>query len=261
MSRKKKEGNVRGGESEHPLMSIYTPEDFHDYRVNREGFVIYVGGEHSQADDTHVLDEPGVEYRMADRFEGNLDMLSGIDPNRPILVKISSCGGYWEPGMQMFGAILTCPNPITVLDTKWARSMTSIIPLAADKFVMREPAQYMYHRGTFAFSGLDQEAETANEERVRANEIMYRIYTTRLLEQGKFSNWSEKRVRAMLEQKSREKIDTWLTATEAKKWGFVDEIYDGNPNTLRATVKNETRRAAMMETLKKPVRVNVKVSR
>src|SRR3989338_10365767 len=74
------------------------PEEFHSYRVSRGTFTIYVGGEPHQEKAANELDlgEQGVEYRMADRFEMNLDMLSGIDENRPILVKVATCGGFWE---------------------------------------------------------------------------------------------------------------------------------------------------------------------
>jgi ATP-dependent protease ClpP protease subunit len=97
--------------------------------------------------------ESGVEHNMADRFEMNLNFLSSIDDTRPILVVMSSCGGDWDAGMQMFGSLLMCPNPVTILGTKWCRSMTSLIPLAADKFVMRPPTKYMIHRGTYGFEG------------------------------------------------------------------------------------------------------------
>jgi ATP-dependent protease ClpP protease subunit len=232
------------------------PEEFHEYRVSRKGFTIYIGGE--SAISTPDGAEPGVEHRMADRLEMNLDMLSSINPNKPILVKISSCGGNWEEGMQMFGAILACPNPITVLSVKWARSMTSIIPLAADKFVIRPPAQYMFHRGTFGFNGLDQEAETENAERVKSNEIMYRLYTARLSIQGKFRKLPEKKIRSMLNEITRQKINVWLSASEAKDWGFVDEVYDNNPKTLRTTVRNEARRASMLAVLNSEIKVEVR---
>ena len=240
------------------LIDNSIPEEFHEYRVSRRTFTVYVSGEPSLSS----LDgsEPGVEHRMADRFEMNLDMLSGINPNKPILVKIASCGGSWEEGMQMFGAILACPNPVTVLSVKWARSMTSIIPLAADRFVMRLPAQYMFHRGTFEFGGLDQEAETENEERVKANEIMYRLYTARLSMQGKFRKLPEKKIRTKLNEVTRQKIDVWLSASEAKEWGFVDELYDNNPKTLRATVRNEARRASMLKVLSSEIKVTVKAT-
>lgn len=242
------------------LMGAFIPEDVHLYRINRPTFTIYVGGDVNSLLALEELPEPGVEYNMADRFELNLGILSGINPRRPILVQMASCGGNWEEGMQMFGAILTCPNPVTVLATKWARSMTSIIPLAADRFVLRPPAKYMYHQGTYGFSGLEQEADTDDLERRKIMETMLHIYMARLHEQGMFIGRSEEKIRAVLEQGIREKIDVWFTADEAKRWGFVDDVFLGDFNTLRAKKRNEARRACMLEVLRRPIQVHIEVS-
>lgn len=230
--------------------------NWHDYRVDQRTFIVYVGGDPS----ANGPNEPGVEYRMADRFDLNLEYLSSIDSERPILIHMSSCGGDCDEGMQMFGAILACPNPVTVLAIKTARSMTSIIPLAADRFVIRPPAQYMFHHGTYDFTGLDQEAEAADVERRKSNELMYRIYITRLKEQGRFKELSEESIRQTLRHEVQRNIDVWLSAYDAKRWGFVDSVYEGNYNTLRASGVNRARRENLLSVLRQPIHVEVKVS-
>jgi len=242
------------------LMGDFVTEDVHDYRIDRHSFTVYVGGDpHVWDTDPTPLGEPGVEHHMADRFEMNLGILSAIDPNRPILVNMSSCGGHWEEGMKMFGAILTCPNPVTVLGTKWCRSMTSIIPLAADRFVIRPPAQYMIHRGTYGFYGLDQEADTDDVQRRKTHEVMMRLYEARLREQGKFVN-NPVYLRKELEDRIRNEIDVWLSADEAVQWGFADEVFDGDYAKLRATKCHLTRRANLLQVLRRPVKVELKIT-
>lgn len=242
------------------LTGDFIPEDVHSYRINRPDFSLYLGGDPSAAGGMEDLDEPGVEYNMADRFEINLGILSGISHTRPILVRMSSCGGNWDEGMQIFAAIATCPNPVTVLATKWARSMTSIIPLAADRFLIRPPAQYMIHRGSCAFSGLDQEADTDDIERRKATEVMMRLYIARLREQGAYSQWSERRIRTMLEESFEQRIDVWYSADEAVRCGFADGLYLGDQKNFRVTRKNTERRRIMMDVLRRPVKVDIKVS-
>lgn len=246
-------------QSRRALRGDFVPEDVHVHRIDRHTFTIYVSGDPHLAD-TEDGAEPGVEFNMADRLERNLGILAGLDPKRPILINMASCGGDWDAGMQMFSAILTCPNPTTVLATKWARSMTSLIPLAADRFVMRPPSQYMFHYGTYGFEGLSQEAETDDVERRRSNERMKRIYITRLKEQGSFKTQDEKAIRQMIEDRIRQHIDVWLSADEARRWGFVDQVFEGNHATLRATKRNEERRARMLAALRSPIRVNISVS-
>lgn len=259
MNRKK----VAAAQEEDPknrklLTGDFIPEDAHAYRLIRPSFTVYVGGDPSSTPEEEG--EPGVDHHMADRFEINMSILSGISPTRPILVKMASGGGNWEEGMQIFSAILHSPNPVTVLATKWARSMTSIIPLAADRFVIQAPAQYMIHKGTYSFSGLEQEIDTADIERRKAMEMMTRIYIARLREQGMHSGLSDRRIRSMLQENYNEKIDVWFSADEAVARGFADAVYDGNPRTLRAAKKNVARRAMFMEVLRRPITVDTRVS-
>jgi len=227
-------------------------DDLHHYRVNRHTFTVYVGGDpniQAYADDDSNL-EPGVEYHMADRFDINLNLLTDIDSSRPILVKVASCGGNWTEGMQMFGAIATCPNPVTVMATKWARSMTSIIPLAADRFVMRPPARYMFHHGTTGYEGLaGEEFSTFVEEQQLSRKCMIDIYVARLRSQGAFKQDSPEKIREMLNDKMRRKSDVWLDAVEAVRWGFADGIFTGDLKTLRATKVNTARRRKMLEVI------------
>lgn len=233
-------------------------EDIHSYRLDRNTFTVYLSGD-PDADDDGESDEPGVEYNMADRFERNLATLTGINPKEPILVTMSSCGGSWEAGMQMFSAILACPNPVTVVAVKWARSMTSLIPLAADKFVMRPPAKYMFHYGTDSFSGIQQEVETYDVERRKANECMKRIYTARLLEQGNFRHLSGADIRRKIETSMQQYIDVWLTADDARRWGFVDEVQGVGP-VRRAARVDVVRRQRMLDVLRAPITVRVRVT-
>jgi ATP-dependent protease ClpP protease subunit len=237
------------------LTAGYPLEDLHTYRVDQHAFTIYVGGDpHDEGDSEETRGvEPGVTHHMADRFEINLGFLSRLNPRRPILIQMASCGGNWEEGMQMFSAILHCQNPITVLATKWARSMTSLIPLAADRFVIRAPATYMFHHGTTDFSGLaGEEVDTFKEEVDKAKHMMLAVYIARLREQGKFKKYSTKRIHEMLQDKMRRKIDVWLSADDAVKWGFADAVFDGNAAALRTREVNLGRRERMMAVLRAP---------
>lgn len=252
MPRKKAYASL--GSANKSLLGDFVLEDVHLYRINRHSFTVYVGGDPLHAaDEDHS--EPGVEYLMADRFEMNLSILSGIDPHRPILVHLASCGGDWEAGMQMFGAILTCPNPVTVLATRWARSMTSIIPLAADRFAMRPPARYMIHDGSASIFGTTKEVLTDSDELRKSSEVMMRLYVARLKERGQYKLKTDEDIFNILRGHMDRKSDVWLSADEAKRWGFVDHIFDGNLNTLLATSPNQSRRKRMLSVLRKPVHV------
>jgi ATP-dependent protease ClpP protease subunit len=230
------------------LMGDYALDNWHQHRVDRENFIIYVGSDPRQ--EQNAADEAGVEHHMADRLELNLNILHHLDPKRPVLVQLGTCGGDWDAGMQMFGALLTASNPITVLGVRHNRSMSSIIPLAADKFVMRPPTPFMYHYGHDAYEGLAGEPMwTWFEEAKKYDDLMLRIYVARLKEQGKFRHWHPAKIRHMLEDNLRRRVDHFLSTDEAVEWGFADGVALGPVE--RAIKKNTPRRSAMMAALRK----------
>lgn len=252
MAANRKHPHLHDAKTRRALLEPNLIEDVHDYRVNRHTFSIYVGGDPSIYGncDNEIHAEPGVEHHMADRFDINLNLLSDIDPNRPILVTLASCGGNWYEGMQMFGAILTCPNPVTVVATKWARSMSSIIPLAADRFLLRPPARYMFHHGTNGYSGQSgEEFTTFVEEHEVSKRTMLDIYVNRLKSQGAFKHKPAEDIYEMLSDKMRRKVDVWLSAKDAVWWGFADGIYTGDVSNLRATKVNDSRRKTMLSAI------------
>ena len=220
----------------------------HLYRADRHTFTIYIGGDPLRPGPDEFT-EPGVEYNMADRLEINLGILSGINSKKPILIKMASCGGNWEEGMQMFGAFRLPESRHRPRDEVGA-SMTSLIPLAADRFVIRPPAQYMYHWGTFATYGLSQEAATADIERRKTNETMLRIYVARLKEQGKFTKWSERKSEPCSKTAYGGKSTYGFPPTKRSNGVLPTVCSMGNEKTLRTLEKNMARRELMLTVLR-----------
>ncbi len=105
--------------------------DMHDRGIDTRNFVIYLQGIEDPPND--VSEEPGVEYRMANRFIKNLDILTGISAERPITISMKTGGGDWVEGMAIFDAVLATPNPVSIVSYTHARSMSSMILQAATK--------------------------------------------------------------------------------------------------------------------------------
>jgi len=215
-----------------------------DCRIDADAFTIYVGSDEREDHIAEVGVEHGVTFAMADRFEQNMCFLAKLDPTKPITIYLGSEGGNWEDGMQMFGALLNSPNPTTIIGLKHCRSMTSIIPLAADKFVMRPPTEYMIHYGYWGFEGTAKgEAESAYASLQRSNKMMERIYTARLRSQGRFANSSEEEIAKFLRDNFDSKVDAYFSTTEAAALGFSDGIVRGPVE--KATEINRARRDSM----------------
>lgn len=201
-------------------------EEIFDYGLDTEHFTIYLQGVDDQTfDSVEDVEEPGVEYRMANRFIRGLDVLSGMDSSQPITVSMKTCGGSWQEGMAIYDAILATTNPITVVSYTWARSMSSIIMQAANKRVLMPHSTFMIHMGTMATSGTWKQAYTDMAFSERTIDEMLNVYIDRMKMGGKARSWSRKRIKEWLMNEMDKSEEVNFTATEAVKWGFADEIF------------------------------------
>ena len=202
-------------------------EEIFDYGLDTEHFTIYLQGvEDNTYSDPEDVMEPGVEFRMANRFIRGLDVLEGMDGDRPITVSMKTCGGMWEEGMAIYDALMATSNPITIVNYTWARSMSSIIFQAANKRVMMPHSTFLYHQGTYATSGTVKQVKTDigfNMERTKQE--MLDIYIDAMKRNGKASKWGRDRIQGHLTAQMDLKEDVNLTAEEAIEWGFADEIF------------------------------------
>lgn len=53
-----------------------------------------------------------------------------------------------------------------------------------------------------------------------------REYVDVLKRKGKFADWSQSRIKKMLQNCMDRKEDVYLTAQEAVEWGFADEVFE-----------------------------------
>lgn len=209
--------------------------EMQQFNVDREHFEIYLFGESKEyyADD-HDFSEPGIEYQMSGRIIKNLNMLSHIDPVKPILIHMKTCGGDWQEGMAIYNAVRYCPNPTTILSYTHARSMSSLVLQAARKRILVADSYFLFHEGTIGLYGTAKFAHTLVEwDRDIVRPRMLDIYVEALKQKGKFSRRSPEWIRDMLQSEMDKKQDVLLTPQQAVDWGFADEVFDGDWDRLR----------------------------
>lgn len=217
--------------------------NIHAYNIDPVSNHIYLFGEES-----HVVGsmsecspeppcEPGVEFVMANRFIRNLNILMRSNPDKPIIVHMKTNGGDWTEGMAIYNAIKACPNPITIINYTHARSMSSLIFLAANKRVMMPDSYFMFHTGTMFEGGTSKQVYSSVEFNKKLDERMLDIYTEVLKKSGKFRNKSKKSIKELLIQQMDKKEDVYLSTKETVEWGFADEIFgeDGTYNWKKLT--------------------------
>jgi ATP-dependent protease ClpP protease subunit len=197
----------------------------HNHNLDLQRNEIYLfGREEFSYGAGEMIPEPGVEFTMANQFIKSIRILQLHSPT-PILVHMKTCGGMWEEGMAIYDAIASCPNEVIVLNYTHARSMSSLIPLAASKFVMMPHSTYMIHEGTFGFEGTQKQLRTEYIEAEKSMEEMLNIYVVRLKSQGKFKSKSAKWIREMLSGMMNDREEVYLTAKEAVEYGFADYVF------------------------------------
>lgn len=197
----------------------------HEYGIDIDYHMIYLQGVEDEP--TEEFDEPGVEYRMANRFIKNLDILAGIDADKPIVVSMKTNGGYVTEGLAMYDAILATPNPVIIVNYTHARSMSSMILQAANKRVMMPHSFFMYHMGTEGGYGTTKQARSEMYWNKRGDRAMLDIYVEAIKRtpHSTMYHWSEEEIEKFLIGQMDKYEDVYLDAVETIDAGFADEIF------------------------------------
>lgn len=148
-------------------------------------------------------------------------MLTGAD-NDEIEVQISSLGGSVDHAMAIHDRFAQHGN-VTAILTGMVASAATMIPLGARKTKMSQNSMYLIHKamiGIDIFENMNedgieeliQQLEKDKNEVAKSTLVIARMYATK----------SGKPVKEILNLMKQE---TWLTAEQAKEWGFIDEIF------------------------------------
>lgn len=206
----------------------------HEYDVDLQSNHIYLFGSESYQTGTgsDAGMEPGVDYVMANRFIRNLNLCMRVNPNKPILIHMKTCGGDYTEGMAIYDAIKSCPFPVTILSYTHARSMSSLIFQAANKRVMMPNSYFMFHEGTLAYEGNYRTVMNTVEFDKLGRETMIDIYVENMKKEGKFKRRSARWIRAWIVDQMNKRDDVFLKPNETVQLGLADDIFAYNWATL-----------------------------
>lgn len=198
----------------------------HEFDVDLESNHIYLMGVDRGYEVTQDGSEPGIDYVIAKRFIKNLNMCMRINPDKPIVVHMKTCGGDWNEGMAIYDTIRSCPSKVIILNYTHARSMSSLILQAADKRMMMPHSYFMFHDGTYGIEGTYKGVMSNMEFDKRSEVEMLNIYADRMNQQGTFKGKNLSTIKEWLRSQMDKKEDVFLTAEETVEMGFADEIFD-----------------------------------
>lgn len=202
-----------------------TVMNIHTYDLDLENNHIYLMGV-DRGYDISGIDEPGVEYLLANRFIKNINLCMRANPDMPILIHMKTCGGFWHEGMAIYDAVKACPSEVIILNYTHARSMSSIIFQAADKRVMMPNSVFMFHDGEYAIEGTIKQVRSNVEFDKRNDIIMLDTYAERMNQKGSMTGNGVDSIKTWLKKQMDKKEDVFLTAEETVELGLADCIFD-----------------------------------
>ena len=130
-----------------------------------------------------------------------------------ITVKINSYGGNISEAHAIFNLLRDYKGKVTIEIIGMCASAATIIAMAGDIIKMKSNALFMIHETSIFLSDIVQTSDLSKivESLSKMNETLIDVYSAR-------SKISKEEIRSMLKQ------ETWMTAEEARKKGFIDEI-------------------------------------
>jgi len=194
-----------------------TAELFLDRGISLPSRALYIGsmealgGEHSEDN----ADEPGVDFRLADKVIKGLHVLNSMGQD-PITIILNNIGGDEYHGLGIYDAIKSSKSPTKLIVYGSAMSMGSVILQAATKRYLAPNATVMIHMGSVNTHIDQRDVEAFSKEQKRMNEVINNIYLERLREKTKY--YSTNQLKELLE------TDRYLSATEAVNLGLADEV-------------------------------------
>jgi len=194
----------------------YEIEAVHEFGLDDKNRTIYISP--SEVDGE-------VDEVMAGTFVRNMHLLEKISDD-PIEIHLTTCGGSWDYGKAMYDVIRNSPCWVTTISHGWARSMSSIIPQAADERLIMRHCSFMAHRGGDGYEGNAVAFQSHAEQSQKEDEVMMKMYVDRCVDGYYFKQqkMGKAKIKAFLQEKFDRKVDWWLTAQEAVRYGFMDKV-------------------------------------
>lgn len=146
-----------------------------------------------------------------------VEALQGLVKAGPgdIHIRINSPGGDVGAGMTIYNALRSVNKRVVTTVEGYAYSMASVIALAGRETRMADTAQFMVHNPTTLAYGGQKDMERAIAALKTARTTLVKAYTKKT---GK----PVEDIEALMDE------TTFMTADEAKEFGFVDVIVDGD---------------------------------
>jgi ATP-dependent Clp protease protease subunit len=157
-----------------------------------------------------------IDDYTANVIQAQLLYLDTSDPGKDISIYINSPGGAVYAGLGIYDTMQFISSKVSTICTGIAASMASVLLVAGakEKRFALEHSRVMIHQPMGGMQGQAADMEITVREIVKIKEELYKI----------ISSHSGKPYEDVERDSDR---DYWMTATEAKEYGMIDDILLG----------------------------------
>ncbi len=168
-------------------------------------------------DNAEILLYDNITSNAENPFEGGIsakmliNKIKELGNVKNITLRINSNGGYVFQAQAMYSYLKSHPANITVIIDGIAASAASVVAMAGDKIIMPANATMMIHN---PFGGVTGDADTMRDMAEILDKVRDSIANTYIAKTG----LDREKINQLMSD------ETWLTAAEAKKLNFCDEV-------------------------------------
>ena len=170
----------------------------------------------------------GITPITSAQFLRNFLYLDGLDSRSKIILHMNTPGGDWVHGMAIHDAIRNSNKHVVAINYGEARSMSSVIFLAADTRIMTPNSKFMLHAGAEAVAGTVKQVLTAAKQTKHNQTVMLEVYLSAMRHAPVFKGLSKSTRKKWLVGRMDAEEEVYFTAPEAVKYGFADHILGNN---------------------------------
>jgi len=164
----------------------------------------------------------GVSNEVANIIQAQLLFLDSVDSSRDIQIYINSPGGSVYAGLGIYDTMQFISADVATICTGMAASMAAVLLCAGapGKRTALKHARVMIHQPRSGMQGQVTEMEIALKETLKVRDELYQI----------LADHSGQSFEKITKDSDR---DYWMSATEAKTYGMIDDVLVKNPKSAR----------------------------
>ena len=164
----------------------------------------------------------GVSNEVANIIQAQLLFLDSVDSSRDIQIYINSPGGSVYAGLGIYDTMQFISADVATICTGMAASMAAVLLCAGapGKRTALKHARVMIHQPMSGMQGQVTEMEIALKETLKVRDELYQI----------LADHSGQSFEKITKDSDR---DYWMSATEAKTYGMIDDVLVKNPKSVR----------------------------